>query len=43
MNALQAGVRNAMGPSGGGGVGVTQVYVVVRRHVSGSTPGSLRQ
>ncbi|MDE3096886.1 MAG: hypothetical protein KGK07_12935 [Chloroflexota bacterium] len=30
VNALQAGVRNAMGPSGGGGVGVTQVYVVVR-------------
>lgn len=29
VNALQAGVRNAMGPSGGGGVGVTQVYVVV--------------
>lgn len=29
VNALQAGVQNAMGPSGGGGVGVTQVYVVV--------------
>ncbi|HEY7878793.1 MAG TPA: hypothetical protein VIC55_11230 [Gemmatimonadaceae bacterium] len=29
VNALQAGVRNAMGPSGGGGVGVSQVYVVV--------------
>jgi hypothetical protein len=30
VNSLQAGVRNAMGPSGGGGVGVTQVYAVVR-------------
>lgn len=29
VNALQAGVRNAMSGSGGGGVGVTQVYVVV--------------
>ena len=28
VNALEAGVRNAMGPSGGGGVAVTQVYVV---------------
>jgi hypothetical protein len=30
VNALQAGMRNAMGPNGGGGVAVTQVYVVVR-------------
>lgn len=29
VNALQAGMRNAMGPSGGGGVKVTQVYAVV--------------
>ncbi len=29
VNALQAGMRNAMGPSGGGGVAVTQVYVSV--------------
>lgn len=29
VNALQAGIQNAMGPSGGGGVEVTQVYVVV--------------
>jgi hypothetical protein len=37
VNALQAGMRNAMGPNGGGGVAVTQVYVVV----SGSGQGQI--
>lgn len=38
VNALQAGMRNAMGPSGGGGVAVTQVYVTV----AGNMPQTLR-